>query len=61
MIYFKKIEQKESLLKMLVNDEGKKCPEIDLNNNQIIEPIEEIIEIKSSPQSPTQINKDSQK
>ncbi len=49
------------MLKMLVNDEGKKCPEIDLNNNQIIEPIEEIIEIKSSPQSPTQINKDSQK
>ncbi len=46
---------------MLVNDEEKKCPEIDLNNNEIIEPIEEMIEIKSSPQPPSQTNTDSQK
>ncbi len=49
------------MLKMLVNDEEKECAEIDLNNNEVIEPIKEITEIKSSPQLLSQESKDAQK
>jgi len=61
ILYLKKTEKKESLIKMLVNDEEKECPEIDLNNNEVIEPIKEITEIKSSPQLLSQESKDAQK
>jgi hypothetical protein len=61
ILYLKKTEKKESLIKMLVNDEEKECAEIDLNNNEVIEPIKEITEIKSSPQPLSQESKDAQK